>query len=157
MTFLRTRDVRIIRAILTEPRIYPWMGDDFTPPAKQFRVNPDERIWYVLVRLDDYLTGLGGIIGLFAFVPDNTICWQAHVAMLPKVPPRITHQAGRQIVNWIFSNTPCCRIIASIPAYNRAAIRFGLQVMGLTGYGVNESSFQRHGRLWDQILLGRSK
>lgn len=151
MTFERTKDLGLVRSILTDPGVWPYIGDDFTPDRKAFAVNGDERIWYVLA-----IDGCK-VAGLFMFVPESPVCWQAHVAMVRGVKPSITHQAGREIVAWIWANTSCLRIIASVPASNRAAIRFGLRAMGLKAYGRNRASFMKHGKLWDQVLMGTSR
>jgi hypothetical protein len=34
---------------------------------------------------------------------------------------------------------------------------FGLKAMGLKQYGVNEASFLKGGKLWDQVLMGISR
>jgi hypothetical protein len=151
MHFNRTTDYELVRRILTRPRMYEYMGDDFLPPVEQFVLNTDPRIWYVLVS-DEWRA-----IGLFCFFPENEICWAAHVAMLRKVHPALTHRAGDEIVEWLWRNTPCRRLIASVPASNPAAVRFGVQAMGLIRYGVNRRSFLKGGILRDQILMGRSR
>lgn len=151
MTFERTTDYRLVRAILTDPGLYPHMGDDFAPAREEFRVNEHPAIWYVLV-IDD-----GELLGLFSFFPENQICWAAHVAMFRGTEPARTHQAGREVVDWLWAQSPCLRLIASVPVSNRAAVRFGLRAMGLRAYGRNKASFQKGGRLWDQILMGRSR
>ncbi len=157
MLFERTFDYDLVRAILTGRRMYPHMGDDFTCPVEQYRVPTDPRIWYVLASEE------WRAIGLFCFIPENEICWAAHVAMLRKVPPALTHRAGRQVIRWLWNNTPCLRLTAKVPACNRAAVRFGLGPMGLKLIGptleqsVEPLSFMKGGRLVDQILMGRSR
>jgi hypothetical protein len=151
MTFERTADYGLVRAILTLRDVYPHMTDDFAPKREDFEVNTDPRICYVLVEHRQAL------IGLFSFLPENQVCWAAHVAMRRGTSPALTHQAGREIVDWIWGNTCCLRLIASVPASNRAAVRFGLRAMGLKAYGRNKESFMKGGKLWDQVLMGRSK
>jgi hypothetical protein len=151
IAFERTTDYVLIRQILTDPGIYRYMGDDSLPPAEKFEVNAHPLANYILAmrRCE--------IVGLFCLFPENAICWQAHVAMLRGVPPAVTHRAGRDIVAWVWANTACVRLIASVPACNRAAVRFGLTAMGLTEFGRNKASFMKAGRLWDQVLMGTSK
>ena len=151
MHFERTTDYELVRQILTHPRMFPHMGDDFMCPVEEYQVPTDPRIWYVLAS-DEWRA-----IGLFCFIPENEICWQAHVAMLRKVPPALTHRAGKEIIEWLWRNTPCRRLIASVPASNPAAVKFGIQAMGLIRYGVNRRSFMKNGILRDQILMGRSR
>jgi hypothetical protein len=152
VTFERTTDYPLVRAILTMPGLYRHMGDDFAPAREAFELNTHPAIWYVLVLGED-----GELHGLFSFFPENTICWQVHVAMLRGVSPAVTHLAGQGVVDWLWAHTGCERLIASVPACNRAAVRFGIEAMGLERYGCNEASFQKFGRRWNQILMGRSK
>jgi hypothetical protein len=151
MHFERTTDYSLIRQILTDPDLYGRMGDDFLPPRKDFLVNTHPAIWYVLV-----VEGCK-LLGMFGFFPENEICWAAHVALFRGIHPRVTHQAGEEIVEWLWRNTSCERLIASVPLSNPAAVRFGLRAMGLVRYGVNPRSFLKNGILQSQILMGRSR
>ena len=149
--FERTANLNIVRQVLTNESIWPHIGDDFAPPIREFRPNDDPRIWYVLV-----IAGCR-LAGLFMLVPESPVCWQIHVAMLPEARGQVAHQAGREIVPWIWAHTECRRIEAKVPQSNRAAVLYGLRAMGLRKFGVSEKSFLKHGRLWDQVLMGRSE
>jgi hypothetical protein len=151
MHFERTTDYSLIRRILTDPDIYDRMGDDFLPPRNDFAVNRHPAIWYVLVVEGSKL------LGMFCFSPENQICWSAHVALFRGIHPRVTHQAGAEIVEWLWRHTRCERLIASVPLSNPAAVRFGARAMGLIRYGVNPRSFLKHGQLHGQVLMGRSR
>ena len=146
MIFQRTTDLELVRTILIHPKIYPLIGDDFAPTRERFTPNADPRIWYV--------TAPGG---LFTFLPDSEVCWQGHVAFLPESWGRIARAAGKAILPWLWENTPCRRVIASIPAFNRLAVRYSSRVMGMRIMGMNEKSFLKNGRMWDQVLLGISR
>ena len=153
MIFERTKDYGVVREILTGKGIYDRISDDFAPPVGKFQVNKHPDIWYVLV--DGPSVGLG----MFCFFPENAVCWAAHACLFRGILPVSARQAGREVVQWIWENSPCQRIIASIPLCNRAAVRYAGDPQGpaLIRYGVNERSFMKGGRLWDQILMGRSK
>jgi hypothetical protein len=151
MTFERTTDYALVRRILTDAGIYGHMTDDFAPKREEFCVNMHEAIWYVTVREGPRL------YGLFCFFPENAICWAAHVALLRRLHPAVTWQAGREVVEWLWGNTGCLRLIASVPVCSRAAVRFGLRAMGMKAYGRNKASFRKGGKLWDQVLMGKSK
>jgi hypothetical protein len=150
MTFERTKDFKAVRAILTDPDLYDYMTDDFAPAREAFQVNDHPGIWYVLVSEGSSL------YGMFVFLPDNAICWQVHVAFFRGASQQVTRAAGAGIVEWLWRNTPCRRLIASVPACNRAAVRYGVRAMGLVKYGVNEASFMKNGKLWNQVLMGKS-
>jgi hypothetical protein len=153
--FERTGCHELVRLILTHPSLYPHMTDDFAGPPEEFRVNTHPDIWYVLVKSRE-----GGVPqGLFCLFPENGICWAAHVALYRGIPPAMTRQIGREWMAWLWANTPCRRLIASIPVCNRAAMKYAADPEGthLLPFGVNEKSFLKRGRLWDQVLMGRSK
>jgi hypothetical protein len=60
------------------------------------------------------------------------------------------------VLEWIWTNTPCRRIVTGVPQGNRLAFRFAVAA-GMEQYGVNEASFLRGGRMLDQICLGISR
>lgn len=135
---------------LTHPQLYGAAVDDFSPEREQFLPRRDDAIWYVGAFVG------GGYIGLFALAPQNTICWEIHTRLLPASWGATAAAAARAVVPWIWENTPCRRLVTVCPAYNRLAIRFA-QRAGLERYGVNPASWQKGGRLVDQVLLGISK
>ena len=140
-----------MRQIFTDPGVWPYITDDFTPPSKDFRVNLHESIVYLLVWVED------APIGLFSLVPRNAIRWEAHVSMLRKVNPAVTHKAGREAVEWIWRETLCRRLVAEVPACNKAAIRFGLRAMGMEIYGRDRAAFAKLGKLHDLVCMGVSR
>ena len=71
-----TSDLRLIKAICTHDKIWPMVCDDFTPPAEAWEP-PSGNVKWLLVTDEE------GILGLFCLVPDNSVCWQVHVMMLP--------------------------------------------------------------------------
>lgn len=151
MTFERTTDYAIIRAIITHPTQYRHAGDDFSPKVEDFRVNEDPRIWYILYR------DLGKPGALLTFLPQNPICFEVHLCVLPFLwgkyhPTAILAAAFR----WMFNNSPARRMVASIPIKNRLAIRLATRA-GMARYGKNERSVMRGGRLQDQVLFGIDK
>lgn len=153
IVFDATTRYGLVRKVLTDPGIYDHMTDDFAPAREEFEVNQHPAIRYVRV-YDGF-----DLLGLFCLFPENEICWAAHVALYRGLHPEKTRQIGRELVEWLWANTPCRRLVASVPACNRAAVRYGLDPEGmhLERYGVNERSFKKHGKLWDQVLMGRSK
>ena len=153
MTFERTTRYGLVRGILTDPGLYDHMTDDSAPPREKFEVNTHPAIRYVIV-YDGF-----EVLGLFCFFPQNAICWDAHVALLRKLRPETTRRIGREVMEWLWANTPCRRLVASVPECNGAAVHYGLdpEGMGLEWYGRNEKSFLKGGKLWNQVLMGRSR
>lgn len=150
MTFERSFDLKIIRDVMRNPALYERCADDFSPAREAFEPRTDPGIWYVLAR-DGQV-----IYGLFALAPQNTICWEIHTRLLPASWGAIAATAAAGVVPWIWENTGALRLVTMCPAYNRLAIRFAERA-GLVRYGVNPDSWQKHGKLHDQVLLGISK
>ena len=148
MTFERTFDWELIRAIMTNPRV--WVKDDFSGDPERFSPNRDERIWYVLVRDDE-----GLIAGLYILAPQNDVTWEIHTRMLPRAWGKFASRAARAMSEWIWQNTPCRRIVTSIPETNLSAILYA-KAAGMTIYGINADSFQHGGKLQSQVLMGLS-
>lgn len=150
MTIERSFDFELIWRLITHPKSYPFASDDFSTPPQEFAVHIDDRIWYVLAY------DRGELLGGFMFVPQNTICWEIHLMLLPASWGRRSVEALRSAIAWVFENTPCLRIVGATPAYLRLAIRLAHRA-GMTQFGVNEKAFLKNGILHDLILSGVSK
>ena len=147
MTFVRTTDLAIVRRIMTEPSVYRNITDDGCPPASDFRPVDDPRLWYVLV-----YDG-ANVIGLFMFVPLNAATWEVHTCLLPVARGPLAHQAAWEVLDWLWSNAPCQRLITNVPAFNRLALRFAKEA-GMQQFGFNPDSYLKGGKLHGQYLLG---
>jgi RimJ/RimL family protein N-acetyltransferase len=148
MEFTRTFDFGMVAAIMRHKALY--QVDDFGPPADEFWPREDDAIWYVLVTAGEE------ILGLFILAPMNAITWEIHTRLLPRAWGKLAAEAAQGILSWLWAETPVLRIVTSVPAYNRLAVRFA-QRAGLRVFGENPGSFLKDGRLHDQILLGISK
>lgn len=158
MTFERTRDYDLIRRIMAHPQVYPHITDDGCPPVEEFHPVESPEIWYVIVRSDSGPRSLafGNAIGMWVFFPQNHVCWEVHTCLLPVGRGETGRAAARQMAAWIWSNTPCRRIITNVPVFNRLALAFAKRA-GMVEFGRNERSFLKGGELHDQIMLGLSK
>jgi len=151
MHFRRTRDYDQIHGILTSPGIYRSMGDDFLPPdPREFQVNEHPLSFYVLASNDE------GLVGLFSLYPQNMVCWEVHVAMLPSAKTAEKWESARELPAWLARNTRCRRLVASVPHTNRAAVIYGTHGIGMRYVGRQPKAFMKDGQLQDLILLGMS-
>ena len=148
--FERSKDYALIRGILTQPSIWRHISDDFSPEPDEYRPIESESIWYVMVWDGNEL------LGLWMFHPHNGICWEVHTALLPDAYGDRARAAAIGMTKWMWRNTPCRRIITHVPANNRLALRFAIEA-GMEVYGTNPASFQKGGKLIDQICLGISR
>ena len=150
LRFKRVYDLELVRAVLSHPRIFPHIGDDYAGPRESFTPNSDYRIWWVEANND------GELLGLFMFLPRSTVLWEMHVSLLPGAwgPPGL--RAGRQVIPWVWENTTCRRLIGEVPRSNTLAIRWA-EACGFTRFGVNPRAFMKRGVLEDLVLLGISR
>ena len=143
----RSTDYALIRGIMTHPRVYPHLTDDGSPAAADFEPIESEALYY-LVAWDG-----NELLGLWLFVPLNAVCWEVHTALLPHAWGDRARRAAVVMLQWIWGNTPCRRIVTHVPADNRLAYDFALAA-GMQVFGIDEQSFLKGGRLLDQICLG---
>lgn len=158
--FERTHDLELVRRLLTDPGIYGHVTDDFAPAPHEFVVPDHPDIWYVAVtHAAHFPQRPPPVLGMFLFYPQNAICWDVHVAFRRGTLPHFTRAAGAGILAWLWARTPCLRIEAAVPICNRAALRYGVDARGmaLIPYAVRPPSFAKRGRVWPQVLMGRSR
>lgn len=148
--FERTTDYGLVRQVMTHPKLYPWCTDDASPAAGEYVPPEHAGVWYVLVK------DAGELLGLFAFVPQNGICWELHTRLLPCAWGPRALEALQGVIAWLWANTSCRRLVTNVPTFNRLALRFG-RAAGLIEFGLNEKSFLKHGVEYDQVLLGATK
>ena len=139
-----------MRAILTQPCVYDWIGDDYTPPAEEFRVNAHPDIWYLAVHSETAL------VGMFSLFPQNRVCWELHVVMLPWASTREKWQAARSLPSYLAEHTECRRLTAAVPASNWPAIVYGTHGVGMRYVGRQTAAVMKGGKLQDMVLLGLS-
>lgn len=149
MTFERSEDAALIRAVVTHPAVWPHVSDDYAPQASAWTPAMHPSLWYVVVREGE------DTLGLWMFEARGA-CWEVHTCLLPIAWGDRGKRAAREMAAWLWKNTTCRRLITNVPAYNRLALRFA-QRAGMTEFGRNERSFLKHGELHDQILLGLSR
>ena len=150
MTFERSTDYGLLNSLLRNPKLYPFLGDDFAPALDDLEATEHPDLWYILGRDE------AGILGFWVFAPQSLICWELHTVM-PLNGRALA--AMRELLGpggWLWANTRCLRAVTNVPACNRIADRFGRRA-GLIPYGRNPKSYLKNGLLDDQILMGVSK
>ena len=150
MTFERTTDAELIKKIFLHPKIWPYVGDDYAPDPKNWEPPINDNVIYILVK--DGSEDLGLVI----FHPENAVCWESHICMLPIAYGEKTKLAVLGSLRWMWDNTKCQRIIGRIPVFNTLAIACAINT-GFTKFGLNPASFMKDGKLHDMVLVGVSK
>jgi hypothetical protein len=148
--FERTRDLELVRAILTWPSLYDWHSDDGSPAREDYDPPADESIWYILAR--DRET----ILGLWTLIRKNAVEYEVHMNLLPGHGYKRGRIAAKEAIRWVWANVPNCRRLAArVPAFHRLAYKFAIDA-GFELVGVDRKSFLKHGKLYDQAVLGLS-
>lgn len=144
----RTQDVQLIRTIMTHPKLYPHLTDDFSPAPEDFQPVEHDSYIYLLVRDGDDL------LGLFFFHPHTVSIWEVHTCLLPGAWGERGKAAAISSREWIWENLPhCLRIITNVPTYNRLALRFA-QTAGMEQFGKNPDSFVKSNKVYTLLMLG---
>lgn len=143
MSLSRTHDMALVASIMEHPAIWPHVHEDGVAACEPV---DHEALHWMLV--DD-----GEPAGVFMVHAVNSACYQMHTALLPRTWGTQAKEAAQMLLRWAFEETVCRKMITSVPAYNRAALRFA-KAGGMTVEGVNRASFLRNGEMVDQIMLG---
>ena len=146
----RTRDYKAIREIITHPRVFPHVSDDFTSNPETWKPIESDLVTYLLA------TDEKGPFGLGVFIPDTWACWKSHIAFLPRSYGNQALSSFKGMLGWMWQNTQARRLVGEIARDNKLAIRFATRA-GFAYYGVNRKSKLRGGVLVDQVCLGISK
>lgn len=146
MRIERTWDRELVEAIITHPAIYGVISDDGAPDQSECSIPNLNRIYALLV--ED-----GGVGGCYLVWPQNSFTLEIHTCLLPNCRGKKAAKAARLVLDWVFSNTACEKLITQVPAFNRAALIYARRA-GLKDEGVNRASFKKDGVMHDQYLLG---
>lgn len=159
LRFERTFDMDLVRSIVTTPSIWRHVTDDGGGDPAKYRPLDHPAMLYVLAWDREEL------LGLFIFAPENSCTMDVHTCLLPAAlfppadqpdAPSRSSTAARGVIEWIWRNTSCRRIVTRVPAPNRLALRFA-RMAGMMEWGRNPMSWLKNGQLHDQIYLGISK
>lgn len=149
MNIARTRDADLVKRIIGHPKIYPHVSEDGS-------VAPEALDYSALVVLDGiyFLAPMDEerVAGVFMVQQQTLSIYEVHTCILPEYWGR-AEQAGRLLIEWVFANTRCNKLITRVPKNNRLAHRLAVSV-GMTEQGCITESYMQNGVLLDQIILG---
>ena len=100
-------------------------------------------------------TDNGEDVGYFLFHAQNSVTYESHVCFLPNKRNK-TVRSGREAIQWMFANTDCRKLIASVPVDNELTYRYS-KMVGFREEGLRRKSFLRDGVLHDQYMMGIEK
>lgn len=142
MKYELTDDSEFVTRCLTHPEIWRMGSDDLMMEIRPeiFFAQKSNNIW---LKAGDY--------GAFICIPINHISLDVHVALLPGAKGKAV-EISRGAIEWMFMNTCYLHMIASIPEYNKLAIRLAGEV-GMEFIGINKGSFMKNRKLRNQYLF----
>lgn len=145
-----TTDWELITRIVTDKSVYHKVSDDFSPLAANWKPAQNHGCVYLLVKCGE------DVLGLFFLAPVNGVSYQVHTCLLPNSYGEKAMAAAQKLIEWVFLNLNCKRLITEVPDFNKLAKKFA-EKAGMQQYGYNPDSYQRDGRLQGVTLLGISK
>ena len=140
----RTFDQSVVDSIFHHKDIERFVCDDFTLDAAYKMI---DCIYYLAAFDEDE------VVGMFMVHPLSEIIMDSHVAIMPWVAKEKNRAMGKSAINWVFDNTSCLKLNASVPVYNELVLDYAKDI-GFLQEGINKQSIMRYGKLHDQIYLG---
>ena len=152
MKLERTFDADLIRSVVGHPEIKPLVLESEDVPVPMH-----DSIYYFKAIEERIADGAveDVLIGIVAFMPVNNISWNPHICVLPEHRGKGT-EVMRLAVEWMFSNTPCAKVVAFPPAFNKPMVRV-FEKCGFRLEGISPKSFLWHGELHARFLMGMEK
>lgn len=144
------RHTKDIDWLIRYPEIYRTCFDDGCGPANEFTSATllNNNFWRVLGIWEK-----NKFVSVFIFQPWNLITFQVHVAVLPEYRGNRAFEYSIQVIGWIFSHTPCKKIVALIPENNIRAYALA-KICSFDQEGLIKESFQVNGIRKNETLMG---
>ena len=145
-----THDTGAVNAIIRHPKVYPYISDDHSPEAKDydcFELMESAGAWFLLVK--------PGPLGVFCVHAHTRSICEIHTCLLPIARGR-AREIGLKVVEFVFENLPCEKLITWVPEDNRLARKLALDV-GMREEGFSPKSWRKGGRMLGRYLLGIEK
>ena len=145
-------DANAVNTIYRHPDVAGFISDDGLSPDKvDFGLILPSPVVFFLIASQD-----GEDIGVFFFYPMNMVTYELHTAFLPGHRGRQVIEASLLAREYMWTHTPCRKVVTSIPADNRRAYVMA-RLCGMKQEGINEKSFLKGGVLQDQYTMGICK
>ena len=142
--------VERVNYILGHESVYPHIIDDFSDKTQRYNLGD------IFINLSGVYVLMPDECSLFIFTPLNGVLYHGHMQCLPEARGKEFLKSARLAIDYMFSKTPCLKIIGFTPTKNRGAILMALRV-GFKKEGILTKSFLWGGELYDQVITGLSK
>lgn len=140
-------DLPLVKAVLLHPDVYPFITDDGSPSAK------DSMMCEVFLSNSAIYVLCPHPSMILVLIPQNYITYEVHTNITPDGRGKEAIERLNKATAWMFANTPCRKIITLVPTFNRPA-KWMARRFGMKEEGINRQSFQKSGRIFDQIIFG---
>ena len=151
MKIYPTNDLELIEKTMKHPSVFSKITDDQSAAhPEEWKPELDDEVTYLAVKEESIF------LGIFVIVSKGDICSDIHSCLLPAAYGEKAIEALSAAIRWVWINTPCRRLIASIPDDNPLAYKLAKNV-GMEDFGVNPNCIMRGGRLRSMKLVGISK
>lgn len=149
----QAHELSSIEAVFNHPSIKDDVWDGGIP--KKLPVSPS--IYYLLAKEERFSDGAVEdiVIGAMMFVPMNSVTWNPHIAVYEEHRGLGT-EVLKEGMKWMFENTPCVKLVAYPPAFNKAMIRV-FEKCEWKNEGYSPASFMWRGALHDRVMFGTGK
>lgn len=123
LTFERSTDYPLIRAILTEPQLFRRMRNDKAPERERFDVGPREGLIYIIAR------DRGAPVAVFILATSEYPPGFAEVHFAIRQSHwGFSADVARQFIRWVWGEFPIYTLVGNVPTYNPLARRLAESV-----------------------------
>jgi hypothetical protein len=152
LSFERVTDKRLVREIITHPKVWRWLSDDSFPPKELYCPPDNGAVLYLLVTDTD----TGEVFGLYITHPITSALWEVDHALLPTAYGPPAFAIGRAFEAWLWANTSAETVLGLTPLDNRLAIRYARR-LGMQESGRIPRAICRGGEFHDFIVFTKSR
>lgn len=142
-------DADLLTAIIAHPGIYPYVSDDSSPSAEDFRAVVAPPLIWLLIQHNE------APAGAFLLHPHNLALWEVHTNILPEFRS-YSLDACKACWEWVTANTPCNTLMTYVPKPNKPARRLA-KAFGMKDFGYLPKSWQKDNQLHDLYIMGVTK
>ena len=147
ITFSRTDNLYLVKAILNHPELMRRMTDD-----KQVALTIGDLrkarpvVSYIVARVDEAVAAVFVLISTLA-------SGEIHFAFLPEFWGREkTEKVGREFLSWLWRTSSLRKLVAPVPGHNRLCRRLALAV-GFRDSGICGEPVMKHGVKYETNIL----
>lgn len=149
MDAYRVTDPKIVNRFMSDPTL---VMEHFPEGTEPFDFTP------LVINPDIYFIGYGNPMeGLYGYVPIAYGVMEMHLSVSPRYrsnPEKV--RLGKETIEWIFRNTTCHKICASVPSKYIGTQKF-CEKLGFIQEGLQKNQLSINNVLYDVALFGKER